>query len=104
MDKLGEVYALVDTAAESQFMGSPVDGLGGGRSPNVALLEVFEKWRAVGGMSDGGLVIVGDGALGNLELCPGMGKEKDVGARASVLVLEFSGGSVGVNVELGRKG
>jgi hypothetical protein len=33
-----------------------------------------------------------------------MGKERDVGVRTSMLVLEVSGCSVGVDVELGRKG
>ena len=84
-------------------MGSPVDGLGGGGSPIVALLDVFEKWRTVGGVSDGGLVVVGNCAFGDLELGAGMGKQEDMGAGASVLVLEKSGFSVGIDVELGKK-
>jgi hypothetical protein len=66
-------------------------------------LDVFEKWRAVGGVSDGGLVVVGNCAFGDLELGAGMGKQEDMGAGASVLVLEKSGFSVGIDVELGKK-
>jgi hypothetical protein len=75
MNQFGERDTLVDVAAYSEFVGSPVDGLEDGRGPAVALLDVLFKGWAVGGGADGGFQIVGDGPFLELELGAGMGKE-----------------------------
>jgi hypothetical protein len=61
-------------AANSHTVGVPVDNLHNGWRPLVPLLDVVEKRRTMSGVSDIGLVVVGDSSIINLELSACVGK------------------------------
>jgi hypothetical protein len=74
MDKLGQVNTLMKMATNSHAVGVPIDSLHNGGRPLVPLLDIVEKRRTVGGVSDIGLVVVGNGSIIDLELSAGVGK------------------------------
>ena len=74
MDKLSQVNTLMKVSMNSHAVGVPIDSLHDGRRPLVPLLDVVEKRRTIGGVSDIGLVVIGNSSIIDLELSAGVGK------------------------------
>jgi hypothetical protein len=75
MDKLGQVNTLMKVVAtNSHAVGVPIDSLHNGGCPLVPLLDVVEKRRTISGVSDIGLVVIGNSSIIDLELSAGVEK------------------------------
>ena len=74
MDKLGQVNTLMKVVTNSHAVGIQIDSLHNGGRPLVPLLDVVEKRRTISGVSDIGLVVIGNCSIIDLELSTGVGK------------------------------